>query len=72
MLKRKIADSALRVFEVWDYTLNYGYALPISECAILRVVTILGKTEKYPYCSKRSGATLGMAPSAEMYLVQRF
>ena len=72
MLKRKIAYSALRVSEVCDYTLSYGFALPISEWAILWVVTILGKSEKYPYCSKRSGATLGMAPSAEMYLVQRF
>ena len=35
VLKRKIAYAALRVSEVWDYTLSYGFAVPISEWAIL-------------------------------------
>ena len=33
--KRKITYAALRVSEVWDYTLSYGFAVPISEWAIL-------------------------------------
>ena len=35
VLKVKIAYAALSVFEVWDYTPSYGFALPISEWAIL-------------------------------------
>ena len=68
----KIAYAALCVSEVWDYPLSYGFSLVISEWDILWVVTILRKSGKCPCCSKRSCATLGMASSAEMYLVQRF